>query len=76
MVAKGWEREQRVEPDPYRWFRGVEDNEPIDLAAGPRQPEVGTGSRSTSRQLVCRQTYLQDPNWRNNLGAYQECLNR
>jgi integrase len=32
MLAKGWEREQRVEPDSTKWFRGVESDEPIDLA--------------------------------------------
>ena len=47
MLAKGWDREQRLEPDPHRWFRGVEDNEPIDLAAGPRQPDPPVAPRPT-----------------------------
>jgi len=78
MVAKGWEREKRVEPDPYRWFRDVEDNDPIDLAAGPQQPSGSSGPASASRTIICRQTYLENTggDWRNRLPQYQECLRR
>jgi hypothetical protein len=75
MRDKGWVREQRVDPG-SGWFRGIEDNEPVELATGPRQGEPGGGSGSESRRLICRRTYLEVADWRNNLTKYQECLSQ
>lgn len=50
--------------DPYRWFRGVADNEPIDLAAGPRQlevrhrPEINESAASSAGRFMLDQGFL------------------
>ena len=73
MLAKGWTREQRV--DDAGWFRGVEDDQQvIDLAAGPPQQPSPSGAGSLSRQQVCRQTWLATHDWRSNLDKYSACL--
>jgi len=77
MLAHGWTREQKVEPVPYGWFRGVENEEVIDVARGPRQPSDSSGAAySMSRQQMCRQTWLQRSDWRERLPDYEECLRR
>lgn len=38
MIAKGWTREKKMEPVEYGWFRGVEDDDAVDLQEGPTQP--------------------------------------
>jgi hypothetical protein len=75
MEAKGWTREKRLEGE-RGWYRGVEDDEVIDLEVGVVQPASTSGAGSLSRQNVCRQTYLQDHDWRRNLDKYRECLSR
>jgi hypothetical protein len=39
MQARGWAREKKLEPVDYGWFRGVEDDEMVDLTVGPPQPD-------------------------------------
>jgi len=74
MLGKGWTREQRV--DDAGWYRGIEeDQQVIDLAAGPPQPTSSSGGAgSLSRQQVCRQTWLSTHEWRSNLDKYSACL--
>jgi hypothetical protein len=71
----GWTREKRV--DDAGWFRGIEeDQQVIDLTAGPAQPSTPAGAGSLSRREMCRRTYLEGSDWRKRLPQYQECLTR
>jgi hypothetical protein len=73
MEQRGWSREKKIEPG-YGWYRGVEDDEVIDIEAGVAQPSAGAGRGSLSRQLMCRRTYLSGPDWRQRLPDYRACL--
>jgi hypothetical protein len=71
MLAKGWTREQRGET--AGWFRGIEeDQQVVDLATGPKQPEP---SANTGSEIFCRARHLDNRgDWRDRLPAYRECL--
>jgi len=73
MLAKGWTREQRM--DDVGWFRGIEeDQQVIDLADGPKQPEP---SAAPGSEIFCRARHLDNrSDWRDRLPAYRECLGR
>ena len=80
MLTKGWERDKRFEPVGPGQFRGVEDNEPVSLVAGPSQPSDenaaprGTG---TGAQMQCWRRYIENrSDWRERIPAYRECLGR
>ena len=45
MRDKGWARDQQVAPELSRYFRGVEDSEPVSLSAGPPQPDPPVSRR-------------------------------
>lgn len=38
LKAHGWERKQHVEPVPAGWFRGIEDEDVVNLQLLPPQP--------------------------------------
>jgi hypothetical protein len=78
MLAKGWEREKRLEPVEVGQFRGVEDNEPVSLAVGPAQPvEPDALPRGTGKgaQMQCWRRYIENrSDWRERIPAYRECV--
>jgi hypothetical protein len=75
MAGKGWDREQKVEPEPTRWFRGVEGNEPIDLTAGPEQPSSTWRSPAyPNRYQACRDTWLDRSGRQDRVEQYRNCL--
>lgn len=43
LKARGWQRKQHVEPVPWGWFRGIEDEEVVklDLPPQPEREQVG-----------------------------------
>jgi hypothetical protein len=72
MLAKGWTREQRV--NDTGWFRGVdEDQQVIDVVAGPPQPSPTSSPAALSRQRACQDTYERSGR-QDRVQQYQQCL--
>ena len=72
MLAKGWTREKRIEPVDAGWFRGIENDEPVDLALGPKQPDP---EPTSSARMHCWRRYIEGRSaWREQLPAYRECM--
>ncbi len=77
----GWQRETgSTVGNPPGFYRGLEDEGPIRLTdlpqqVGPTEPGDST-SASASRQLVCRRTWIERPDWREHTADYRECLGR
>jgi hypothetical protein len=74
MMGRGWIREKKLEPVEWGWYRGVEDDEVLDLEAGIRQPQPAAAGNT---EIFCRARHLDNrSDWRDRLPAYRECLGR
>jgi hypothetical protein len=76
MLSRGWIRDKRVEPGPGL-FRGVEGDDVVDLAAGPRQPEQTAPTSDTTTEIFCRRRHFDGrADWRTQIPAYEACMGR
>jgi hypothetical protein len=76
MLSKGWIREKQVEPGPG-WFRGVEGDDVVDLAVGPRQPQPTQPTSATTTEILCRRRHFDGRgDWRTQIPAYEACMGR
>ena len=74
MAGHGWIREKKLEPVEWGWYRGVEDDEVVDLARGVRQPAPAAAGGT---EISCRAQHLDNrSDWRDRLPAYRACLGR
>lgn len=75
LAARGWTREQRAEPVPAGWFRGIESDDLVRLDALPPQAwQKSPAERGAGLEELCRRRHLVRNDWRDQLAAYRTCL--
>jgi hypothetical protein len=76
MLARGWTREQKVEPVEPGWYRGVESDGVVGLAEGVRQPNPSAaGPADATKRVFCYRRHLElRSDRRDRLADYEKCL--
>lgn len=76
MLARGWTREQKIEPVEAGWHRGVESDDVVSLTEGVPQPSSrATGPADATKRVFCYQRHLEmRSDRRDRLADYEKCL--